>query len=62
MINKLTNDLNYDGIEFPVTEKDFSQTEKRTIFVLTCFVMKKGWFFQFTFRIKNLKIRWICCL
>ena len=24
--------------------------------------MKINWFFQFTFQIKNLKIRWICCL
>ena len=25
---KLVNDLNYDGIEFPVREKDFSKIEK----------------------------------
>ena len=59
---KLANDLDYDGIEFPVREKDFSKIKKRTIFALTCFVMKASWFFQFTFQIKNLKPRWICCL
>ena len=37
---RLANDLNYDGIEFPVREKDFSKIEKRTIFVLMCFVRK----------------------
>ena len=26
---KLANDLNYDGIEFPVREKDFSKIAKR---------------------------------
>ena len=28
----LANDLNYDGIEFPVREKDFSKTETNTTF------------------------------
>ena len=37
---KLVNDLNYDGIEFPVREKDFSKIEKRIIFAVTCFSMK----------------------
>ena len=37
---KLVNSLNYDGIEFPVREKDFSKIETKTIFALTCFVMK----------------------
>ena len=59
---KVANDLNYDRIEFSVRQKDFSKIEKRTIFALTCFVMKISWFFQFTFQIKNLKTRWICCL
>ena len=58
---ELISDLDYDGIEFPVQEKDFSKTEKRSIFVLMCLVMKMSWFFQFTFQIKNLKTQWICC-
>ena len=37
---KLVNNLNYDGIDFPVREKDFSKTEKRAIFALMYFVMK----------------------
>ena len=52
---KLVNDLDYDRVEFPVREKDFSKIEKRIIFPLTCFVMKISWVFQFTFKIKNLK-------
>ena len=35
---KLANDLNYDGIEFPVREKVLARLERRTIFALTCFV------------------------
>ena len=58
---ELISDLDYDGIEFPVQEKDFSKTEKRSIFVLMCLVMKMSWFFQFTFQIKNLKTQWFCC-
>ena len=52
---KRANNLNYDRVGFPVREKDFSKIEKRTIFALTCFVMKIKWFFQFNFQIKNLK-------
>ena len=37
---KLVNDLDYDGIGFPVREKDFSKIETKTTFTLTCFVMK----------------------
>ena len=47
--------LNYDGIEFPVQEKDFKKLKHKIIFVLMCFVMKINWFFQFIFLIKHLK-------
>ena len=50
---KLVNDLDYNGIEFPVREKYFSKSKKH---------LKTSWFSQFTFQIKNLKTRWICCL
>ena len=52
---QLISDLDYDEIEFPVQEKDFSKIEKKKIFASMCLVMKMGWFFQFTFQIKNLK-------
>ena len=39
-IKKLVNDLDYDGIEFPVREKDFSKIETKKTFALACFVMK----------------------
>ena len=36
--------------------------KQKAIFPLMCFVAKTSWFFQSTFQIKNLKIRWICWL
>ena len=39
---KLVNSFNYDGVGFPVREKDFSKTEKRAIFGLTCYVIIIG--------------------
>ena len=37
---KFVSDLDYDGTEFPVREKDFSRIEIKPAFALTCFVMK----------------------
>ena len=59
---KLVYGLNYDEIEFPVREKVLGTLKKRTTFASACFVMKTNRLFQFKSQIKNLKIRWICCL
>ena len=57
---KLVNHLNYDGVGFPVREKDFSKIEtKNNICINVFFVTKTRWFFQSTIQIKNLKTRWI---
>ena len=37
---KLANDLEYDGIEFLVREKDFSKIEKKNNICINVFVMK----------------------
>ena len=58
---KIAEKLDYDGIEFPVQEKDFNKIEVKKMYELTCLVMKMGWFFQFMFQIKHLKTQWICC-
>ena len=47
---KIANNLNYDGIEFPVRKKFFCKIEKRNNIC-----MKTNSLFQFTFQIKNLK-------
>ena len=53
----LANDLDYDGIEFPVREKDLARLKQKTIFTLLCIIMKTSWNFQLIFQIKNLKIQ-----
>ena len=57
----LGNDLDYDGIKFPVREKILARLKKRATFALICFVLKISRLFQSTFQIKNLKTGWICC-
>ena len=36
----MINDLDYEGIEFPVSKKDYCRNERQTIFVLMCVVVK----------------------
>ena len=55
---KFAEELNYDGIEFPVQEKDFNKI-KKNIYALMYLVITIDWFFQFIFQIKNLKIQWV---
>ena len=55
------NNIDYDGIEFPCKKKSLARLRWKTIYALTCLVMKMSWFFQFMFQIKNLKTLWICC-
>ena len=53
---ELISDLDYDGIEFPMQEKDFDKIEVKNNICINVLVMKMDWFFRFLFRIKNLKI------
>ena len=48
----MVNDLRYEGIEFPVSKKDFNKIEKNVIFVLMYFIMKITWFILFMYQIK----------
>ena len=60
---KLVNDLDYNRVEFPVREKDFSKIEKKPkknnicINVFCYENIRISCFFQFTLQIKNLKNR-----
>ena len=54
---KVAEKLDYDKIEFPIQEKDFSKIKVRNKSLVT----KMDWFFRFLFWIKNLKTQWICC-
>ena len=48
----MVNDLRCEGIEFPVSKKDFNKIEKKVIFVLMYFIMKITWFILFMYQIK----------
>ena len=54
---KIVEELNYDGIEFPVEEKDFSKIEIKNNICINVFGHEKKKFCQFIFPIKNLKIQ-----
>ena len=54
----MVNDLDYEGIKFPVFGKDFGKIEKK-MFALMCFVMKIIWFILFVYQMENLKTVWI---
>ena len=50
------------GLNFQRKKKILARLKQKASFALMCFVTKIRWLFQFTFQIKNLKTRWICCL
>ena len=59
---KLLKNLIMMKLSFLYKKKILAKLKKKTpILGLMCLVMKMGWFFQFTFQIKNLKTPWICC-
>ena len=58
---ELANDLNYDGIEFPVDKEGFSKLKRKATIGSMFFAMKINCPLRYTFQIINLKIRWICC-
>ena len=41
------NDLNYQGIKFPVSKKIIVELEEKTIFALMYFVIKIDWLIEF---------------
>ena len=45
---EMINELNYDGIEFPVSQKHYNKVENRTTSESTCLAMKKDNPFPFT--------------
>ena len=55
----LVNDLDYEGIEFPVPKKDFGKIEKKIVFALMRFFMKMDLFILFMYHIRSLKMVWI---
>ena len=54
---KMINELNYEGIEFPVSQKHYNKVENRTTSESMCLVMKKDNHFPFTFLKKSSKTK-----
>ena len=52
---KIAEALDYDGIEFPVQEKDFNKIEVKNNICINVFDYEDKLVFQFMFQIKNLK-------
>ena len=55
LTKKLLKNLIMMELSFPCKKKILARLKKRIISASMCLVMKMSWFFQFTFRIKNLK-------
>ena len=48
--------LNYEGIDIPVSKRDYCRIEQKKIFASMYFVMKMIWFMLFMYQMKDLKI------
>ena len=61
---QLVNNLNYDGIEFSVQEKDFSKIEKKNNICINMFCCENKLVFPIYVSDQKfqIKTRWICCL
>ena len=58
---KIAEKLNYNEIEFPVQEKDFSKIEVKNITCINVFGYENGMVFPIYISEQNLKSQWICC-
>ena len=57
---KIAEKLDYDGIEFPMQEKDVSKIEVKNNICINVFGYENELVFSIMFQIKNLKTLWIC--
>ena len=55
------SDLDYDGIEFPMQEKEISKTEVKNNICINVFGYENGLVFPIYLSDQNLKTQWICC-
>ena len=57
----MINDLDSEGIKFPVSEKDYCKIERQNNICINVFCYENGLTYLFMYQIKNLEIAWICC-
>ena len=58
---KLVSSLNYEGIEFPVSRKDYCKIEKQNNICINVFYNENGLNYPIYVSAKNLVIAWIFC-
>ena len=54
---KMINELNYDGIDFPLSQKHYNKVEKTTVLGSMCLVMEMDNHFPFTSPKRNSKTK-----
>ena len=60
LTKKIAEKLDYDGIEFPAQEKDFSKIEVKNNIFINVFGYVNETFFPIYVSDQNLKTSWIC--
>ena len=53
---KMVNDIDYEGIELPVSKKDYSGPEQRNEICINAFCCENDLVYLFMYQIKSLKI------
>ena len=57
----MVDDLDYEGIKFPVSKKDYCKIERQNYVCINTLCMKTDWLILFMYQIKSFIILWICC-
>ena len=55
---KMINEINYEGIEFPVSQKHYNKVKNRTVLGSMCLVMKMDNHFPFISPKRHSKTKW----
>ena len=58
---KIVSNLNYDGIQFPVQEKDFDKIEVQNNICINVFNYENGLVFPIYVSDQKFEDQWICC-
>ena len=58
---RMINDLNYEGIEFPVSKKDIKKIERQNNICINVFCYENGLAYPVYLSDQTFEILWICC-
>ena len=57
----MVNGLDYEGIKFPFSKKDYSKIEQKHNIRVNVFCYENNSTYPFMYQMKNLRIVWIYC-